>query len=272
MTTRTPSTLRRALGFLSLRLVLQQLALALIVFALYALWLHVPDANFLDVIATALLAILTLAVAGAGESALILHLSGQPRNPWKLLRGTLLLIAGAVLWLAWNALLSHFRGDYNQNDDTFAGYLNSRLPHALRYVFTYEHLLRWIGWAWSILQWIGTAAIAAFVIPAFAAVRPCAAIVSTLRSIIWWIAALLGPITVTFLTATLMQWTPGHGLRFEMLSLILRLSAAVLIDTAILCFLLAILAARIRQAGDLYTTPAGTPDPDDNQLRTAGNP
>lgn len=270
MTTRTPSTLRRALSLLSIRLVLQQIALALIVFALVALWLHVPDANFLDVMATALLAILTFAVAGVGESALILHLAGQPRNPWKLFRGTLLLLAGAVVWLAWNALLNHVRGNYNQNDDTLAGYLNSRFPHALRYSFTYEHLLRWIGWAWSILQWIGTAMIAAFVIPTFAAARPRAAIVSTLRSIIWWTAALLGPIAAAFLTATLMHWTPGHGLRVEMLSLILRLSAAVLIDTAILCFLLAILAACIRQSDALYTTPVGTPA--DSQLRTTPNP
>jgi hypothetical protein len=269
MTTRIPSILERALSLLSIRLVLQQLALALIVFALYALWLHVPDANFLDVIATALLAILTLAVAGTGESALILHLSGQARNPWKLLRGTLLLLAGAVPWLGWNALLAHFRGD---DFTRAAGYVNSRFPHVLRYFFTFDHILRWIGWAWSILQWIGTAVIAAFIIPSFAAVRPRAAIVSTLRSVAWWIAALLGPITATFLTATLMQWTPGHGLRVEMLSLILRLSAAVLIDTAILCFLLAIVAARIRQSDALYTTPAGIPDPDDNQLRTAGNP
>src|SRR5437763_946978 len=111
MTTRIPSTLSRALGLLSIRFMLQQLALAIIVFALVAFWLHVPDANFLNVMATALLAILTLAAAGAGESALILQLVGHPRNPRKLLRGTLLLLVGAVLWFAWSALLSHFRGD-----------------------------------------------------------------------------------------------------------------------------------------------------------------
>ena len=267
MTTRTPSTLRAALSLFSIGLVLQQIALALIVFALVALWLHVPDANFLDVMATALLAIFTLAVAGAGESAFILHLAGQPRDSWKLLRGTLLLLTGAVLWLAWNALLSHFRGD---DFTRAAGYVNSRFPHALRYFFSFDHILRGIGWAWSILQWIGTAVIAAFVIPAFAAVRPRAAIASTLRSITWWIAALLGPIAGIILTAMLIQWTPGHGLRVEMLSLILRLGGAVLIDAAILCMLLAILAAPIRRSDALYTTTAGTPV--DSQLRTTPNP
>lgn len=270
MTTRFPSTLRRSLSLLSIRLVLQQLILALIVFALYALWLHVPDANFLDVVLTVLLTILTLTIAFAGESALILRLAGRPRDRWKLVRGSLLLLAGVLLWIAWNALLSHFRGDYNQNDGRLAGYLNSRSPAALRYVLTYEHLLNWIGWAWCILQWIGTAAIAALIVPAFAALRPRTAIVNSLRSVTWWVAALLGPIAAAYLTAAITQWTPGHGLRVELLSLILRLIAAALIDATILCLLLSILAARIQLSDGVYTAPAGTPE--ESQPRTTPNP
>jgi hypothetical protein len=44
MTARPPSVLRGALSLLSVRLVLQQIGLALLVFLLYVLWLHVPDA------------------------------------------------------------------------------------------------------------------------------------------------------------------------------------------------------------------------------------
>jgi len=105
---------------MSVRLVLQQIGLALLVFLLYALWLRVPDASALDVIGSALLALLAVAVAGAGESALLLRLAGRARTPERLLRGALLLLAGAVLWFGWTALLNHLRGSYDSNDVLWA--------------------------------------------------------------------------------------------------------------------------------------------------------
>jgi hypothetical protein len=267
MTARPPSVLRGALSLLSVRLVLQQIGLALLVFLLYVLWLHVPDASVLEVIGSIVLALITLAVAGAGESVLILRLASVPRTPRKILRGALLLLAGVALWLAWVALLDHFRG----NDFVrAAGYVNSRFPHQLRYVFTFEHILLWVGWLWTALEWIGGAVIALFVFAAAASLRPLRAMLRALRSVACWIAVLLGLYTATAITGSLMQWTPGHGLRVEMLSLVLRLGVAIPVDATVVCFLMAILAACIRRTDAFYAAPAGTPV--DSQPRTAGNP
>jgi hypothetical protein len=258
---------------MSVRLVLQQIGLALLVFLLYALWLRVPDASALDVIGSALLALLAVAVAGAGESALLLRLAGRARTPERLLRGALLLLAGAVLWFGWTALLNHLRGSYDSNDVLWAGYLNSRFPHQLRNSFSYVHILSWLRWMWAVLGWIGAGLVAIAVFAGTASVRPLRAAGCALRSITYWAALVAGTMAATAITGALVNWTPGHGLRVEMLSLVLRLAAAALIDAAVVCLLLAILAACMYQsdeAGAPYSTPAGTPDL--SQPRTVDNP
>jgi hypothetical protein len=264
--TKSSSVLRNALNLLTVRLVLKQIGLALLVFALYALWLRIPDASALDVIATAVLAFIVLAVAGGGETMLFLHLADRPRTPAKLLRGTLFPLAGVALWFAWSALLDHFHGD----DYLRAGYLNSRFPHALRYFFTYEHLMLWLGWMWTALEWIGAGALAIVVFAATASSQPARSVKHAMRCRTYWLAVVLGTIAATVLTGTLMDWTPGHGLRIEIASVILRFTLATLVDATVVCLVLAILAACVRQADALYSTPAGTPD--DSQPRTVDKP
>jgi hypothetical protein len=269
--TRPPAVLRSALALMSVRLVLQQIGLALIVFLLCILWLRMPDASAIEVVASGLLGLLVLAIAGAGESAIMLHLAGAKRTPWRLLRGALWVLAGAALWFGWTALLGHVRG----NDFTLAaGYVNSRFPHQLRYIFTFEHILLWLGWFCTTLVWIGFGVIALLVFVATASVRPRRALLFALRSLTCWLGVVLGAIGAAVITDLLMQWTPGRGLRVEMLSLVLRLSFTVLLDATLVCFLLAMMAVFVRHA-DLpeaapQSTPAGTPE--ESQPRTADSP
>ncbi|MGA1982981.1 MAG: hypothetical protein ABSG84_10920 [Acidobacteriaceae bacterium] len=266
MTARSPSVLRSALSLMSIRLVLEQIGLALFVFLLYVVWLRMPDASVLDVIGSASLALVVLAVAGAGESALILRLADRPRTPSRLLLGTLLLLAGVALWFAWSALLDRL----DANDFLYAGYWNSRFPHSLRNFFSFEHILLWLQWLWAILQWIGAGIIALFVFTATASTRPLRAAQRGLRSVSYWVTVVFGIACATVLTASLIDWTPGHGLRIEMVGLIARLTVAVLIVAAIACLLLAIVAACVRQTDALYSTPAGTPA--ESHPRTVENP
>lgn len=266
MTARSPSVLRGALSLLSVRLVLAQIGLALLVFLLYVVWLRMPDASVLEVIASMLLALIAIAVAGAGESALLLHLAGRARTAGRLLRGTLLLLAGAALWFAWSALLGHL----HTNDSLHAGYWNSRLPHPLRNFFSYEHILLWLGWFWATLTWAGAGVIALLVFAGTASARPVRAVALAARSVTFWTAVVLCAAAASVGTSLLLEWTPGHGLRVELMSLVLRLGLAMLIDAILACFLLAILAACVRRADALYATPAGAPD--ESQPRTADNP
>jgi hypothetical protein len=265
MTARS-SVLRSALTLLSVRLVLEQIGLALLVFLLYVAWLRMPDASVLDVIGSAVLALVVLAVAGAGESVLILRLADRPRTPSRLLRGTLLLLAGVALWFAWSALLGRLDG----NDFLYAGYWNSRFPHSLRNFFSFEHIVAWLRWLWAILQWIGAGIIALFVFTATASIRPLRAALCGLRSLSYWATVVFGITCATVLTASLIEWTPGHGLRIEMMGLVIRLAVAALIVAGIACLLLAMVAACVRQADALYATPAGTPA--ESHPRTADNP
>ena len=251
--TRPPSVLRPALKLMSVRLVLRQIGLALLVFLLYALWLRMPDASVIDVIGSVMLALVVLAVAGAGESALILRLVGVRPSPGRLLRGSALLLTGVLLWFGWSVLLDHMHGD----DYLRAGYLNSRFPHQLRNFFSFEHLVLWLGWMWTALDWIGAGVIGLFVVVFTASARPLGAMLRALRCLTYWIAVVVGTTVATLFVGSLIEWTPGHGLRIEMLSLLLRLSLAVVIDATLVCTLLAILAACVGQADAAYSHPQG---------------
>jgi hypothetical protein len=251
---------------MSVRLMLEQIGLGLMVFALYTLWLRVPDASVLDVVGSLCLALIVIWVAGAGESALMLRLADRARTRGRLVRGALLISFGVVLWFGWSTLLDHMHGD----DALRAGYLNSRFPHQLRHVFSFEHILLWLGWMLTGLEWIGAGVIAIFVFAAVASERPLRAIACAISSVTYWIVLVLGILGATVLTGLLVQWTPGHGLRVEMVSLLGRLGAAVLVDAAVVCLLLAILGACVRRSDALYSTPAGTPD--ESQPRTVEEP
>ena len=71
-------------------------------------------------------------------------------------------------------------------------------------------------------------------------------------------------------TGAALQWTPGHGLRIEMLSLVLRLGFVVLTDGLIACLILCALAECVRQANAAYFASAGTPV--ESQPRTVDEP
>jgi hypothetical protein len=264
--TRPPSVIHSALKLLSARLVLQQIGLALLVLLLYGLWLRIPDASVIDVIGSAVVALILLAVAGAGESAISLRLVGVARAPRRLLRGAPLLLAGAVLWFGWGTLLDHVHGD----DYLRAGYLNSRFPHQLRNFFSFEHIVLWLGWLWTALARIGAGVIGLFAFAGITSNRPLAAAARVLRCLTYWIALVVGATAATFIAGSLIEWTPGHGLRIELLSLVCRLSLATLVDGTAVCLLLTILAACVRQVDAVYAMPAGTPD--ESQPRREDNP
>jgi hypothetical protein len=187
------------------------------------------------VIGSSLLGLIVVAVAGGGETAIVLRLTGRERTRGLLLRGALWMLLGAALWLAWGALLARAHGSYNQNDVQWAGYLNSRVPHALRNIFSYAHILLWIQWLGMAVAWAGTGAIAIPVFAMMASQRPLRAMLRALRSVTYWITVVVVTIEANICTGALMGWTPGHGLRVETLSLLLRLGAAAILDALVAC-------------------------------------
>jgi hypothetical protein len=266
MTMKPPPIWRDALALLSVRLVLAQLGLVTGLFLFFMLWLRLPDASILDVAGSGLLALLIVAAAGLGESWLILGLSGRPLTRGRFIRGTLLLLVGIVLWFAWSAWLAHL----SSNDPLRAGYLNSKAPHQLRHLLTFEHILLWLGWMWSTIKWLGGGLLASIIVPLIAGRRPLQAAIIAVRSLSFWLTLFVGTIIATLITGALMAWMPLHGLWPEMFSLGLRLAVAIVFDGIIACWLLATLAVCVRRADAGYATPEGGPE--DSQPRTAETP
>lgn len=255
MRTHASPVFREALRLLSAALILKQILLALLVVLLSLACLRVPDASWLEVCASGVLALLVLALAAGGESALVLSLAREPRTPARLLRGTLLLLACAALWTGWLLLLNHL----NWNDPLHAAYLNSRLPHAMRNFFSYDRILLWLGSMALAAVWIGTGWLAAFFVAAIASRQPIRAASLALRSPGYWMTLIVGATGCTVVTRLLLHWAPGHGLRVETLSLVLRLGLIVVMDAVVVCLLLAFLAVCARLSNEESIAPAGTP-------------
>lgn len=264
------SLARRAAALVTLRALAEQFGLALLVFLLSIVWLRLPDASALDVAATVALAVLIAIVAGAGESHLMLLLAGQPVTRRRLVMGTVLILLSIGVWFGWSALLDHFHGD----DEMRAGYINSQLPHALRYFFTYTHLTLWFRWMWSALAWIGAGVLAIFVFALTASAQPAKTAVRALRSLTYWTVLVFGTLAVNFIAGTLTQWTPGLGLGVELVSLVFRFGVSAVLAVSLAVYLLAILAACAREADGnaaaQSVTDEGTPEV--SQLRTVENP
>ena len=269
ITSRVAPVLRDARRLLTVRLVAAQIGLALLLLLLGALWLRIPDASIFDVLGTVLLGLLLLLVAGAGQSWLVLPLCGRATTRARLLRGVVLLLAAVAFWFAWNALLQHGRS----HDSLWAGYGNSQAPRGLRNLLSYDHLYTSLEWLWTVLAWIGVGVLAPAAVAGLVSAQPIRALGHILRSLLWWLALLIGIALATFLTGLLVHWVPGHGLGVEMTSLLLRLALVLLLHGVMVSALLALMCALLQRAeGESLplTTTAGTPLP--SQPRTVESP
>jgi hypothetical protein len=270
MTMKSPPVWQDALALVSVRLVLAQLGLVAGVFGFFLLWLRMPDASILELAGSGLLVVLVVSAAGLGESRLILRLAGRPLKLSSFVRGALLMFVGVALWFVWSAWFAHV----SSNDPMRAGYLNSRVPHQLRNLLSFEHILLWLGWMWSTIKWLGGGLLATLIFPLVAGGRPIRATLIIVRSASFWFTLLVGTTVATLFTGALMEWMPRwnllRGLWVEMFSLGLRLTVVALFDGIVACWLLATLAVCVRRADSGYATSAGGPD--DSQPRIVETP
>jgi hypothetical protein len=247
--------LRSARTYMTVRFVLLQLGLILIVSLLFAAWLRIPDSGILAVIGTVLLASLIPVLALGGEASLLRRLALSARGG--LIPGAVALLIAVALWLAWSTWLDHLSAyDFTRA----AGYANSRFPHSLRNLFSFENLLRWLGWIWLALKWLGAGLLLAIAVPFSQASRPVLAGLRVVFSFSYWMILALTAIIVTSITQGLVEWTPGHGLRVEAISLVLRLGTVAIIDVALICFVLAAITAIVVRLEGRHEIPGGTPE------------
>ncbi len=226
--------LRRARGLLRLRLLLQQLGLAAVVSILFVLWLHVPDSSVLEELFSLLMALIIAMIALGGESFLLLqtcpisYSDGRKR----IQIGALTLLAAALLWFGWSLLLEHFS---RSEDSLLAGFLNSRASAHYRNFFSYSHLYDWLEDLWLVLRWFATGLLLAASLALLLAIHRGRATLRLVFSFTYWIVFALSAVIGSHLTHALVQWTPGHGLPIESISLVLRLGAVILVDLILTC-------------------------------------
>ena len=266
MTTTQRAVWRDAVSLLHPVWVLKQMTLAIVVFVLSIVWLRLPDSNALWVVASVLLGLLILCIALWGEAFLLLRLASYPLTRARILRGALLLLVAGSLWFIVGTAIDHLQAQ----DALRAGYYNSRFSASSRQTFTYEHLVTWLGWFWTAVRWIVLSVLGALFIAPTVATRNASAIVHTLRSFTYWIATALLCFGGSAVTAALVSWAPGHGLRIEMVSVALRLLCSFVIDAVLVCLVLAVIVECARRSDEAYKTPDGTPFA--SQPRTAGIP
>ena len=251
------------------RFMLQQVALALVAFVLFALWLRLPDSTVLAVVLSALLAPVILVITFAGEAWLLLRLRGSATTLRALAIGALAVFVAVLLLFPLSALLTHV----SAHDPLRAGYLNSRLPANMRNAFSYPHLLTLFDVTWDSLFWAGAIVFTMAAVAITAARKPLAAFLRMFRSLTAWVVLSLATIIGSWATVKLLNWTSGHGLRIEAASVMLRVIAVTLLDAFLLCLSLALLIVLTRENDAHYlpaTTDAGTPDL--SQPRTVANP
>lgn len=242
---------------------LLQIAIAAVVALLVMGWLHIPDANLAEVSASIFVALIIAAVVGVSEAAVASRLTSGTVTRRRLLIGAVAILIAITLLYAFSLIIEHF----SANDGLYAGYLNSRFPSSLRSVFSFEHLLVWLGWIWIALRWIVAGLLTPAAFACAACDAPAASTLAIYRSVKYWLALLLLTITGWVIADALLNWTPGHGLYVELPSLILRLLLVTTLNAAAFAWLLQTMASVI-----LSRYPAGTGDPAISHPRTADIP
>lgn len=243
ITPRSTSPLRQAMTLFRPAFLLRQGCLVLVVALLFLFWLRIPDASWFQVLLSVLIGLITVAVAGLGQSAVLLQLCATPWSRQRLLRGLLLFVVMFAVWLT----LYTYSAKLDPTITTWAGYLNSRFPRSLRPVFSFARLDTWLTQALSIACWALALLLLALLGAALAS-APLRAVVRVLRSLVWWVLLCLGAWLAVTLTTVLVNWVPGHTLGTALFSLGGRLLLVSVVDLAISCFLLALAGALVRSS------------------------
>ncbi|MEZ2345562.1 hypothetical protein [Terriglobus sp. RCC_193] len=242
---------------------LQQITLAALLFLLIAGWLHIPDANVFEVLISIVFALLIAGIAGVGQSLIALRLTSRPATVRRVLLGMAAFVLAVLLWYGVSFGVGHFI----EKAGLWAGYLNSRFPASLRHVLSFQHLLLCFLWIGGGVKWIAAGLLAAVVFAVVTCTIPVRGFWAILCTADYWLSLLLFVVVGAVLTGALMGWTPGHGLRVEVLSLVARMLLVIVLNAATIALLLQAMARAV-----VGIQSVGTDAPVTSQPRTAEMP
>jgi hypothetical protein len=208
------------------------------------LWLQIPDSHVWEFAYSILFACGLLALFFWFCSWVFKGMLKPVEEEWWWLQWILLAAVIVTWWLLQmpiDRLLEHRA--------LYAGYWASRLPHWLRWLRTYEHFVVLQDWVYFSLRLIITGLLLPIAVVAGASrVRGSAGRTFGLWSQWWyWVAALVCGWLAFAVGSKLMNWTPGHNLTSETLSLLVRLGFVFTLDVLLVCFVLALIVVGLRR-------------------------
>jgi hypothetical protein len=207
------------------------------------LWLQIPDSHVWEFAFSILSAGLLLVLFFALCTWLFRQvLKPAEKGRWWL-QWALLAVVIVVWWLLQipiDKLVEH--------GALYAGYWTSRLPHGTRSLRTYEHLLLFQDSLYFSLRLIMTGLLLPVAVAAGAGLLPLSVkrIFHVWTRWWYWVTALLCGWLAFAISSKLMDWTPGHKLAGEILSLLIRLGFAFTLDVLLACFVLAVIAVGLQ--------------------------
>ncbi len=234
-----------------------------ILFAAASLWLLIPEAHSWQLIATALAATLLLvAIAWLHGGTLAHGLAATHDTLFSDLRLGLRNFLPIALVLILFFLLRGWSVAFADRSWQISGYFFTRLPHFLQTLFGETGFHKWIDFKFSALIWFF---LPALFLPFLSAAAYSGfsrrALGPALRLYLrWklWLATALAALIGVWLPTLLINWTPGHGLRREAISMALRFLAAYLLAIAAWLSLTSVVGALLRQSG-LIQSSSGNP-------------
>ena len=238
------SAWREALRMLRFPLVASVWVGAFLLAVLGVLWLQIPDSHILQFGFSML--------SGAGLLGLslwfccwVFRKMQKPAEERRWWLGGALLAAAIVAW--W--LLQMPIDKLVEHRELYAGYWTSRLPHGLRWLRTYEHLVLLQDWIYFSLRLIVTGLLLPVAVVAGSGrLRDGAGRIFRVWSRWWyWVAVLVCAWVAFAASGKLMDWAPGHGLAGEVLSLLVRLGFVFTLDVLLACFVLAVAVVGLRK-------------------------
>jgi hypothetical protein len=239
------SAWREAFRAMRMQLVVAVWVGTLVLIMLAVLWLQIPDSHVWEFVFSILFACGLLALFFWCCSWVLKRMLKPAEKERRWLQW-ILLAAAIVAWLLLvmpiDRLLEHRA--------LYAGYWTSRLPHWLRGLRTYEHLVVLQNWMYFSLR----LAVTGLLLPV-AVVAGASRLRGSVGRIfgVWlqwwyWVAALVCGWIAFAVSGKLMDWTPGHGLMAEMLSLLVRLGCVFTLDVLLACFVLAVIVVGLRRS------------------------
>jgi hypothetical protein len=232
------SAWREALRAMRMQIVVGVWVGTLVLVLLGVLWLQIPDSHVWEFVVSILFA--------CGLLVLFFWfycwVFRTMLKPWEEERWWLRWVLLAAVIVAW-WLLQIPIDRLMEHRALYAGYWTSRLPHWLRGLRTYEHLVVLQSWLYFSLRLVVTGLLLPLAVVAGSSpLRESTGRIFGVWSRWWyWAAALVCGWVAFDITGQLMDWTPGHGLTGEILSLFLRLGFVFTLDVLLACFVLAVI-------------------------------